>query len=177
MPEKQIISTQDIRQLADKNYNRATNQDELVANLCRDVTSRWSVMWLAVERMRHTRTINEDTKYENWSNGKRKGRAFNHYMFFCYDQRVKPTGAGFCKVLGDVSQKTAFSRMFAEWQDNGWCDENGWPTEHRLEYNMNRILDVIDDPNMRNFLFSATAFRSLYFSNSYYGDTFETKDS
>ena len=177
MPEKQIISTEYIRRLAAENYDRATNQDDLVSNLCRDVTSRWSVMWLAVERLRHTRTIDEDTTYEMWSNGKRKGRAFNHYMFFCHDQKVKPTGAGFCKVLSDASLKTAFSRMFAEWQANGWCDVNGRPSEYRLQYNMNRILDVIDDPNMRNFLFSATAFRSLYFSNSYYGDTFETIDS
>ena len=73
----------------------------------------------------------------------------------------------FAKCLAThVFKDGSFSRMFADWQENGWCDENGRPSEHRLQYNMNRVLDVIDDPNMRNFLFSATAFRSLYFSNN-----------
>lgn len=168
MPEKQIISTEDIRRLAAENYDRTLDREKLIADLSRDVAARWSEMWLGVERLRHTRVKDEDTAYESWANNKKKGRAFNHYMYFCYDQNVKPTGSGFCKVLGDASLKTAFSRMFADWQANGWCDENGRPSEHRLQYNMNRVLDVIDAPNMRNFLFSSIAFRSLYFSNNYF---------
>ena len=177
MPEKRMILTEDIRKLAAENFDRSLSHDKLVSDLSRDVASRYSAMWLGVERLRHTRVKDEDTAYESWANNKKKGRAFNHYMYFCYDQKVKPTGSGFCKVIGDASLKTAFSRMFADWQANGWCDENGRPSEYRLQYNMNRVLDVIDAPNMRNFLVSAIAFRSLYLSNSFFESNIFGDDS
>ena len=118
---------------------RITHKGDLDLNAVRDAIAavlprRWSEFALALEKMRfkNMQTSNSTIKgsVEDWVLRHTFGRAFYHYMFVTYfTKNVTPTPKGFASFFEHEPLIHTYYRMFNEWRERNWCDEEGIPCD------------------------------------------------
>lgn len=136
--------------------NRLDFSGDLDLDLVRDefarlLPRRWSEFILSLERQRFTDRKSVDV--ENWIVNRLKGRAFYHYIFVCYYTRcVTPSAKGFGRFFDDPNFEKDYYRMFNDWLDNGWIDENGKISDELVIQNAKISFELMELPEVQKFL-------------------------
>ena len=136
--------------------NRLDFSGDIDLNSIRDsiaqiVPRRWSEFILSVERQRFTNRRSVDV--ESWIVNRSKGRAFYHYIFVCYYTRgVTPSAKGFGRFFDDPNFEKDYYRMWNDWLDNEWIDEDGKISDELVKQNAKISFELMELPEMQKFL-------------------------
>ena len=125
--------------------------DSIRDSLARVVPRRWSEFVLSLERQRFTNRKRLDV--ENWIIKREKGRAFYHYLFVCYYTKGKdPTPQGFGRFFKDPTFEKAYYRMWNDWLDNGWIDEDGNISKQLVIQHAQTSYELMELPEVKKLL-------------------------